>query len=222
MTRFTDNLWRDLVREHGGKLAYARRRAPGRAAILKRPRVIAGSTLALAGGSTAIALALSAAGSTPAFAVNTNANGSVLVTISQQEDINHADAKLTELGLHEQFWVAMGSGPATTRGAVTCRPEPGVSGPPVRVLLDKDGTEVIEPGTTGDNTGVGTWHIRACWTFATSDSGPGTGNTGTGNTDPGAASGTFNPASAVALPVIHRGSIRVVQKGSRRVAVVRK
>src|ERR1700760_3883683 len=215
MTRFTDNLWRDLVREHGVKLANARRRARGRAAILKRPRVLAGSTLALAGGSTAIALALSAAGSTPAFAVSTNANGSVLVTISQKENIVQADAKLTEMGLHEQFWVAIGSGPATTRGSVTCRPEAGVSGPPVRVLLDKDGTEVIKPGTTGGNTGVGTWHIKACWTFATKDSGPGTGNTGT-------ASGTFNPASAVALPVIHKGSVRMVQEGSRRVAVVRK
>ena len=84
MSRFTDNLWRDLLREHGVKLAYTNRREPGRAAFLRRPRVLAGSTLALAGGSTAIALALSAAGSTPAFAVSTQDNGTVQVTISQK------------------------------------------------------------------------------------------------------------------------------------------
>jgi hypothetical protein len=48
---------------------------------------------------------------------------------------------------------------------------------PVKVLVGKDGTEVIALGTTGDNTGVGTWHLAACW--VTSDTGPGgTGNTG--------------------------------------------
>ena len=35
MTKFTDNLWSDLVREHGPTLAHADRPEPGRA---RRPR----------------------------------------------------------------------------------------------------------------------------------------------------------------------------------------
>ena len=208
MTRFTENLWDDLVREHGVTLAYGDRPEPGRAAVFKRPRVLAGSTLALAGGSTAIALALSAAGSTPAFAVTTNANGSVLVTISEKQNIVQANAKLTAMGLHEQFDIYMASGPATTPGAVTCTREPGVSGPPLKVLLDKDGTEVIKPGTTAGNTGVGTWHIRSCKVFAPGDTGPGTGNSGTGN------SGTvLDPASTKSLPAVPSGAKPVAVPG---------
>lgn len=181
MTKYTDNLWRDLVREHGATLAHADRPEPGR---VRRPRtqVLAGSTLALAGAGTALALTLTATGSTPAFAVTTDANGSVLVSISQEENIVQANAKLTAMGIHEQFDIYMASGPATVKGAVDCQPEPGVSGPPLKVLLDKDGTEVIEPGTTGDNTGVGTWHIASCKTFKTGDTAPGTGNSGAGPT----------------------------------------
>jgi hypothetical protein len=39
-----------------------------------------------------------------------------------------------------------------------------------------NGTEVIKPGTTGDNTGVGTWHLNSCRL----QSDTGTGNTGVG------------------------------------------
>jgi hypothetical protein len=180
MTKYTENLWRDLVREHGATLAHADRPEPGRAPLLRRPRVLAGSTLALAGAGTALALTLTATGSTPAFAVTTNANGSVLVTISQRENIVQANAKLTAMGIHEQVDIYMASGPATVKGAVACQAEAGVSGPALKVLLDKDGTEVIEPGTTGNNTGVGTWHMMSCKTFKTGDTGPGTGNSGAG------------------------------------------
>jgi hypothetical protein len=38
---------------------------------------------------------------------------------------------------------------------------------------------VITPGTTGDSTGVGTWHLTACSVYPTADLG--TGGTGTGN-----------------------------------------
>jgi hypothetical protein len=180
MTKFADNLWRDLAREHGPALAHADRPEPGRAPLLRRPRVLAGSTLALAGAGTALALGLTATGSTPAFAVTTNSDGSVLVQINQNTDLPQANAKLTAMGIHEQVDIRMASGPAATKGPVSCTPEPGVPGPPLKVLVGKDGTEVIEPGTTGDNTGVGTWHLAACSTFKTGDTGPGSGNSGTG------------------------------------------
>jgi hypothetical protein len=179
MTKFTDNLWRDLAREHGPALALADRPEAGRASLLRRPRVLAGSTLGLAGVGTALALTLGAS-STPAFAVTTNGDGSVLVTINQATSLPQANAKLTAMGIHEQVSIQMAAGPAAAKGPVSCTPKPGVSGPPLKVLVGKDGTEVIEPGTTGDNTGVGTWHLAACSTFKTGDTGPGTGNSGTG------------------------------------------
>ena len=81
MTRFTENLWSDLEREHGAPLAHADRHEPGRARR-PRPRVLAGSTLALAGAGAALGVALTAGASTPAFAVTKTGDGSVLVTIN--------------------------------------------------------------------------------------------------------------------------------------------
>ena len=179
MTKFTDNLWRDLVREHGPALAYADRPEPGRA---RRPRarVLAGSTLGLACVGTALTVALTAAGSTPAYAVTKNSDGSVLVTINQKTALPQANAKLTAMGIDEQVNIEMVSGPALAKGPVSCTPEPGVSGPPLKVLVGKDGTEVVKFRTAGGNTGVGTWHLLACSTFKTGDTGPGSGNSGTG------------------------------------------
>jgi hypothetical protein len=175
MTKFTDHLWRDLAREHGATLALADRPAPGRAPLLRRPRVLAGSTLGLAGVGTALVLILGAASTTPAYAVTTNGDGSVLVTINQNSALPQANAKLTAMGIHEQITIDMASGAAAVSGPVSCTPAPGVSGPPVQVLVGSNGTEVIDSG----NTGAGTWHLAAC--HLTGDTGSGnTGNTGAG------------------------------------------
>lgn len=179
MTKFTDNLWRDLVREHGPTLMDADRSEVGRVPVFRRRRVLAGSTLALAGGGTALALALGAVSSTPAFAVTTNADGSVLVSISQSTSLPQANAKLAAMGVHEQIVIQMATGPATTKGPVSCTADPGATGPALEVLVGQDGTEVIAPGTTGDNTGVGSWHLAAC------RYGPAGGNGGAGNTGAG-------------------------------------
>ncbi len=178
MSKFAENLWRDLVQEHGPALTHAGPPGPARAALLRRPRVLAGSTLALAGAGTALTLGLTAAGSTPAFAVTENGDGSVLVTINQKSALPQANAKLTAMGIHEQIGIKMASGAAPVSGPVTCTPRPGAPGPAVKVLVGTNGTEVIAPGTTGDNTGVGTWHLASCYVARDGDTGPGTGNTG--------------------------------------------
>jgi hypothetical protein len=184
MSKFTDHLWRDLVQEHGQALAYANQPEPGRA---HRPRVIAGGTLALAGAGTALALGLTATGNTPAFAVTRNSDGSVLVQINQSTNLPAANRKLTAMGIHEQVTIYMKPGAAAASGPVTCTPAAGASnlpGPSVKVLVGTDGTEVIAPGTTGDNTGAGSWHLGAC--TITGDTGPANaGNTGAGNTGTG-------------------------------------
>ena len=180
MTKFTENLWSDLAREHGAALVQGSRPGPGRA---RRPRVIAGSTLALAGVGAAIALVLTSTSSTPASAAVTVAkvsDGSILVTLSQpgSQAISQADQKLAAMGFHEGIVIYMGSGPAAVSGPVTCTPEPGIpSQPTVKVLVGTNGTEVTNPGATPGNTGVGTWHLKSC--NLASDTG-GTGNTGAG------------------------------------------
>ena len=59
----------------------------------------------------------------------------------------------------------MATGPATVSGPVTCTPAPGASstsGPPVKVLVGTNGTEVISPGESAGNTAEGTFHLASC------------------------------------------------------------
>jgi hypothetical protein len=180
MSKFTENLWSDLAREHGAALVQGSRPGPGRP---RRPRVIAGSTLALAGAGAATALVLTSTSSTPASAAVTVAkvgDGSILVTLNQpgSKAVAQADKKLRAMGFHEGIVIYMRSGPAAVSGSVTCAPEPGIPNQPtVKVLVGTNGTEVINPGTTPGNTGVGTWHLNSC--NLASNTG-GTGNTGAG------------------------------------------
>jgi hypothetical protein len=181
MSKFTDHLWRDLAEEHGASLTQAGRPGPGRA---RRPRVIAGSTLALVGAGAALTIGLTSTPGTPAAAaavtVAKTSGGSILVTIRHPgyQAIAQADQKLTAMGFDEGIVIRMGSGPAAVSGPVTCAPEPGIPNQPtVQVLVGTNGTEVINSGTTAGNTGVGTWHLNSC--NLASDSG-GTGNTGAG------------------------------------------
>jgi len=178
MSKYTDHLWQDLVREHGSTLSQVDRPQSGRARVLRRPRFLAGSALGLAGAGTALVLALG--GGTPAYAITTNSDGSVTVQINDATSLPQANAKLTTMGIDEQVTIYMASGPAVVNGPVVCTPGPGAGlpGPPVKVLVGTDGTEVIQAGQTGDNTGVGTWHLARCTVAPSNDTGPGTGNTG--------------------------------------------
>jgi hypothetical protein len=182
MTKFADHLWSDLAREHRATLAHADRPQPSRARLLRRPRVLAGSLLGLAGVGTALVLTL--AGSSPAYAVTTNSDGSVLVTINQTSALPQANAKLTAMGIHEQVTIYMTPGAAAVSGPVTCTPAPGAdnSGPTLKVLVGNDGTQVVGSGQPAGNTGVGTYHLDRC--VVTGDTGSGNsgiaGNSGAG------------------------------------------
>jgi hypothetical protein len=178
MTKFTDHLWSDLAQEHGAALTQAGHHRPGRS---RRPGLLAGGTLAAAVGGTALALSLTAGGTsaaagsgrvvTDAYTI-TESSSSVVVQINQQESIVAANAKLSSM-INEDVVISVGAGPATTAGAVTCTAgEPNMHGPVVKVLLGSNGTEVILPGTTGGNTGVGTWHLNACTVYPSADMGP--------------------------------------------------
>ena len=162
LERFGDDLNRAAHRE------LSTPSGPVRARIRRpRPRLLAGGTLGLAGVSTALVLALGGSAAAPAFAITKEGDGSVLVNINA-------------MGIDEQVTIYMAIGPAAVSGPVTCTPAPGASspsGPPVKILVGTDGTEVIGPGESAGNTGEGTFHLDHC--VVAGDTGSGnTGNTG--------------------------------------------
>ena len=184
LERFGDDLNRAAHRELSTRspAVRARFRRP-------RPRLFAGGTLALAGVGAAVALALTSTSSTPASAAVTVAktsDGSILVTLKDPQSwaLVQAGQKLAAMGFNEKIGIDMGSGPAAVSGPVTCAPVPGVPNQPtVEVVVGTNGTEVVNPGTTPGNTGVGTFHLNSCSLYVPYATGTGnTGNTGNSGT----------------------------------------
>ena len=152
----------DLARDE--QTAHADRPEPGRAGFLRRPRVLAGGSLGLAGVGTALALALTAGGAAapPAFAITNNHQGTLTVNVAQPGDGLFAlNPKLAKYGEHIEF--TMAQGPATSPGVVSCVASPQgatVSGPAINVTVGPadSNTQTIASG----NTGAGTWHVASC------------------------------------------------------------
>jgi hypothetical protein len=157
----------DLARDEGA--GHADRPEPGRAAFLRRPRVLAGGTLGLAGIGAALVLTLSAGGAAapPAFAITTSSNGTLTVNLDTPGDgLFPLNNKLAKLGYGEHVSFTMAQGPATSPGIVSCVATPQgatISGPAINVT--------VGPGTSNtqtiasSNTGAGTWHVASCQRF---------------------------------------------------------
>jgi hypothetical protein len=132
MTKFADQLFDDLMREHGSTLTNARPPAPRGHIATRR------ALLAVGGGGVAVAAAAGvlvatagtdpathsgqvAAGKTPAYAVTNNPNGTVTLAVYQKDGIAGANAKLHELGDSQVYVVPVG--PAA-RACPRCRRPP--------------------------------------------------------------------------------------------------
>ena len=140
-----------------------------------RPRLLAGSTLGLAAIAVALALALGGSSASPAFAVTTNSDGSLLVHLTYTAGGNMPPVNAQLAGTGEQVIWHDSTGPATVSGPVTCTMATGVAappGPPVKVLMGQDGTLVVSPGESGGNTAEGTWHTDRCVVTNDTYSGP--------------------------------------------------
>ena len=120
MTKFADQLFDDLMREHGSTLTSARPPAPRGHVATRR------ALLAVGGGGVAVAAAAGvlvataganpaahggqAAGKTPAYAVTNNPNGTVTLAVYRKDGIAGANAKLHELGDSQVYVVPVGAG----------------------------------------------------------------------------------------------------------------
>lgn len=189
--------------------------APTRARVrlLRRPRVLAGSSLGLAGVGVAILLTLSGSTETaPAYAITQNSDGTVLLKINfgGRHTLAAANTQLIDR-YHEvvTFYTAVplnssgpsdtAPGPSTHPAPIACTPtadqyapgNPVPSGPHVKLLISKDNTFRVPSGNTG---GGGTMHLVSCQTYV--DYPP--GDTGSGNS--GNTGATPPPGTLTAQP----------------------
>lgn len=100
MSTFEDRLWSELVREHGDEMrprpAMSATHAPRR----RRPLLLTGTALGTVALAAAAVLALSATTSTPpAYAVTSNPDGTVTVTLREVSAIATLNAELTRAGI---------------------------------------------------------------------------------------------------------------------------
>jgi hypothetical protein len=97
MSRFEDNLWREVERKYGSELSETD--GPLQRPSRLRVPMIAGTSLGLVGASAAAVIVLTAANSSPAFAVTRNPDGTVSVVIRRIEGIPGANQRLAQLGI---------------------------------------------------------------------------------------------------------------------------
>jgi hypothetical protein len=96
MSKFADQLYADLMREHGSSLANTRLPVASQRHIASRRVLLASGAGGLAVAATAGALAVG--GGTPAYALTTNNDGTVTLAVYQASGIAQANAKLHQLG----------------------------------------------------------------------------------------------------------------------------
>jgi hypothetical protein len=96
MTKFEDNLWREVEGKYGPELSKAAGPLHRRSHL--RAPVLAGTTLGVLGASAAV-IVLTAANSSPAFAVTRHGDGTVSVVIRRIEGITGANRRLMQLGI---------------------------------------------------------------------------------------------------------------------------
>jgi hypothetical protein len=119
MTKFEDQLFDDLMREHGSALTNAR--APKRHVATRRTLLAvggggvavaaaAGVLVATAGGNGAGHSGDAAGGKAPAYAVSSNPNGTVTLAVYEKSGFAGANAKLHELGDSQVYVVPVEAG----------------------------------------------------------------------------------------------------------------
>jgi hypothetical protein len=112
MTKFEDQLFTDLMAEYRPVLQRLERPAPPARRPVPRPVWVAASAAGVAGAVTAGVVGFG--GTTPAYAVTRNADGTVTLAISSPAGVPGANAKLRVLGSHVVVVPARPGCPAIT------------------------------------------------------------------------------------------------------------
>ena len=191
MSEFEDNLWLEVVREHGDGLARTERTEHRRRAT--RRQLLAGTTVGLAAMATSAALLFGASTSPPAFAVTRDPDGTVTVNLMQPSGIAGANEKLAAMGVRAQIAVQ-----AKTPPKLVC---PGGTAPTITfdpASIPKSHVLVIAPGQPSASDGAA---LKA-------------GSNGSGNTGSGATSGGGNH---VVRTLSGGGTIRTYSGGDNHV-----
>src|ERR1700749_1283321 len=108
MTRFADQLFDDLMREHGSALAHSRAPAAPKRHPAARPVLLTAGAGGLAVAATVGSL-LATGGGTPAYAVTKNSDGTVTLAVYQQSGIAAANEQLHQLGDEQGVVLPVGS-----------------------------------------------------------------------------------------------------------------
>jgi hypothetical protein len=146
MTKFADQLYADLLREHGSTLAQTRPPTQGRH-IASRRALLATGTGFVAVAATAGGL-LAGGGGTPAYALSTHPNGSVTLDVYRESGIAGINAKLHQLGDSQVVVVPVEPG-CPGPGSL---PKPAVS--PVGVKISVEATTSSGGSITVDAQGI--------------------------------------------------------------------
>jgi hypothetical protein len=143
MTKFADQLFDDLMREHGPALA---RITPAFSKPALRQRLATRRTL-LAAGTACAAVATTAgvlaAGGTPAYAVTANPDGTVTLAVHQESGIAGANARLRQLGDGQVVVVPVKAG-CPSLGSLPAPAGPRSSHIPLQTTTSRDGSVTVK------------------------------------------------------------------------------
>lgn len=132
MTKFEDQLYTDLMREHGSTLADTRLPGGARRQFASRRALLATGAGGLAVAATATALTVGGGTASPAYALTTHPDGTVTLAVYKAAGIAQANARLHQLGDNV---VVVPTGPGC----------PNINTlPPPAVPIDKDGITVTQ------------------------------------------------------------------------------
>lgn len=144
MTKFADQLFDDLMREHGPALAHTvpslSRPAPGHHLATRRTLLAAGTACAAVAATAGV---LVAGGGTPAYAVTANPDGTVTLAVHQESGIAGANARLRQLGDGQVVVVPVKAG-CPGVGSLPAPAAPRSGHIPLQVAVSRDGSVTVK------------------------------------------------------------------------------
>jgi hypothetical protein len=144
MTKFADQLFDDLMREHGPALAHTvpslSRPAPGHHLATRRTLLAAGTACAAVAATAGV---LVAGGGTPAYAVTAHPDGTVTLAVHQESGIAGANARLRQLGDGQVVVVPVKAG-CPGVGSLPAPAAPRSGHIPLQVAVSRDGSVTVK------------------------------------------------------------------------------